>query len=265
MIKRDYQLHLEREQKDDINKKIEESAKQTESFIVAAYLIVIKYSIKNEPDILSIRDFTDTLDKQINNNIIRILKSEEWLLESVGSSLMRNHNLLPVPGHPIKAKDVYEAFLLFDDKPLITNPSAVIVNIVKYVHNGEFAAVSGDGKGFTRYFYKKSIPNFDLTDHTYWLVDKADLPEAVSPNIAKELTGNIKPVSSTITGVAAPPADRSGLESDLKFNTISISGRLSDTLMVTQLSSYFFSFNDNNIEVTFRIFSTPNIQLDTTR
>jgi len=268
MIKRDYQLQLEKEQKDDINKKIEESSKQTESSIVAAYSIVVKYSVKNGPEILSIREFTDVLDRQINNNIIRILKTEEWLLESVGSSLMRNHNLLPAPGHPIKAKDVYEAFLRFDDKPMITNPSAVANSIVKYVHNGEFAAASGDGKEFTRYFYKETIPYFDPTDATYWLVDKTDLPEAVAPDITKEPSEKGKPESSSITGVAESPADVPGLESVRKFNSIIVSGRLSDKLMFTQLSSYFIvPFKDNNIdiEVTFRISSTPNMQLDETK
>ncbi len=267
-IKRDYQLQLEKEQKDDINKKIEESSKQAESSIVAAYSIIVKYSVKNGPEILSIREFTDMLDKQINNNIVRILKTEEWLLESVGSSLLRNHNLLPTTGHPIKAKDVYEAFLRFDDKPMITNPSAVANSIVKYVHNGEFAAASGDGKEFTRYFYKESIPYFDPTDATYWLVDKADIPEAVTPSIPKESIGNGKPESSPITGVAESPTDVPGMESVRKFNSITVSGKLSDKLMFTQLSSYFIvPFKDNNIdiEVTFCISSTPNMQLDETR
>lgn len=268
MIKRDYQLQLEKEQKDDINKKIEESSKQTESSIVAAYSIVVKYSVKNGPEILSIREFTDTLDKQINNNIVRILKAEEWLLESVGSSLLRNHNLLPTTGHPIKAKDVYEAFLRFDDKPMITNPNAVSSSIVKYCHNGEFGVATGDGRDFTRYFFKESIPFFDPTDATYWLVDKADLPEAVAPSIPKESTGNGKPESSPITSVAESPSDIPGFESVKKFNSITISGRLTDKLMFTQLSSYFIvPFKDNNIdiEVTFHISSTPNMQLDETK
>ena len=57
---------------------------------------------------------------QINTNIIEALKEEEWLLESVGLNTLRNNNLLPTPQQAIKAKDIYEAFLRFDYKPMIT-------------------------------------------------------------------------------------------------------------------------------------------------
>jgi len=266
-IKRDYLQQLEKEQKDDINKKIEESSKLSESSIVAAYSILVKYSVKNGPEILSLREFTDALDKQINNNILRILKSEEWLLESVGLGLLRNHNLLPIPGHPIKAKDVYEAFLRFDDKPMITNPNAVAASISKYALNGEFAVAAGDGKEFTRHFYKESIPYFDPTDATYWLVDKSDIPETISHSVTPG--EGMKPTKSTsaVTG-EQPTKDYSATDTPKKFDSITISGRINDKLVFSQLLQYFINpFRENPIEIdiTFKITSSPNMQLDETK
>jgi hypothetical protein len=66
---------------------------------------------------------------------------------------LKNNNLIPTAENAIKAKDIYEAFLRFDDKPMITGPEAVAKSIQKYCTNGEYCIATGDGTNYTRFFF----------------------------------------------------------------------------------------------------------------
>src|SRR5690606_19224900 len=127
---------------------------------------------------------------QIINNITNTLKEEEWLLDAVGLSTLRNNNLLPTIDNPIKTKDIYEAFLRFDDKPMITGKEAVSRSLLKYCANGEFCIATGDGSNFTRYYLQETIPFFDVDDSTYWLVEKSLKPV---PQTKSEYSGTETP------------------------------------------------------------------------
>jgi len=190
---------LERDQKDEIRRRIEEATKQAASSLVVAYSIVAKHSAKNGVDHIIIKQFRESLDSQINNNIIYELKEEEWLLESVGLSTLKNNNLLPTPEQSIKAKDVFEAFLRFDDKPMIASSEAVSKSLQKYCMNGEYCIATGDGTNFTRYYFQEAVPFFDVNDVTYWLVDKS-LKPIPQPLVTPIYTS----AGETGTSVAAP-------------------------------------------------------------
>jgi len=171
-ISSEYSSQLNNEQKVDIKRRIEDAGRQSDISLVSAYSLVLKYSVKNGIETLVIKQFKDSLDSQINNNVITALKEEEWLLESVGLSTLKNNNLLPTPEQAIKAKDVYEAFLRFDDKPMVTSAEAVSKSIQKYCTNGEYCIATGDGVNYTRFFFQEVVPFFDVNDITYWMIDK---------------------------------------------------------------------------------------------
>ena len=56
---------------------------------------------------------------------------------------------------------------------MITGLDATQTSLLRYCNNGEFAIGAGDGKKFTEIYYKQNIPYFDVTDTSYWLVDKS--------------------------------------------------------------------------------------------
>ena len=70
--------------------------------------------------------------KDLENEIIKVYEDEEWLLEMVGLNLLKNNNLLPTIDSPIKTRDVYETFLRFDDKPMITGTDAVSKSLLLF-------------------------------------------------------------------------------------------------------------------------------------
>ena len=269
-INTDYSSQLERDQKDEIKRRIDEAAKQAAGSLVVAYSIVAKHSAKNGVDHIVIKNFRESLDIQINQNIIYELKEEEWLLESVGLSTLRNNNLLPTPEQSIKAKDVYEAFLRFDDKPMITGVDAVSKSLQRYCSNGDFCIGAGDGTTFTRYFLKETVPFFDVNDVTYWLVDKslkpqqqAVVPPVYTPGGETVLTGASveDPVLTSLTDPETPEEVETK-----KFKSITVSGNV-PLERYTELFNYFItpfamSGNKIDIEVSFKIKSNAGSPID---
>ena len=267
-ISREYQSQLEPEQRNDLKKRTDDASKQSEISLVSAYSLIAKHSAKNGIDILTVKQFKDSLDSQINNNIINALKEEEWLLESVGLSILKNNNLLPTPEQSIKVKDVLEAFLRFDDKPMVANNDAVSKSLQKYCTNGEYCIATGDGSNYTRFFFQEAVPFFDVNDTTYWLVDKSlkPKPEPIVTPVINE-NGNVQPPINAVNEphVTNDNAGKPVSVGNKKFKSITVSGNIKDKLIYTQLMNYFIvPFKDNNIEieVSFKISSTPNMQID---
>lgn len=268
-ISSEYSTQLNTEQKTDIRRRIEEASKQTDISLVSAYSLVAKYSVKNGIETIVLKQFKDSFETQINNNVIAALKEEEWLLESVGLSTLKNNNLLPTPEQAIKAKDIYEAFLRFDDKPMITGAEAVSKSIQKYCTNGEYCIATGDGVNYTRFFFQESVPFFDVNDITYWLVDKSLKPQP--QQTTTQTSNDSNTVVTPVSQVNEPPVNTGNDSKDdtgasKKFKSITISGNV-PLERYTELFNYFitpFAMNGNKIEieVNFKIKSNTGSPID---
>lgn len=268
-INQDYQGQLELEQKNELKRKIDDASNQANTALVVAYSIIVKYSVKNGADKIIIKQFKESFESQINNYLIDALKEEEWLLESVGLNTLRNHNLLPTPESSVKVKDIYEAFLRFDDKPMITNTEAVSRSLLRYCMNGEFCIASGDGTKFTKYFYQESVPFFDVTDNIYWLVDKSSMPAPETVGVTNNPSGyTSSPGEIDVQESDKPisPETQPGASTIKRLSAISISGKV-PLEKYTELFNYFItpfamSGNKIEIEVNFKIKSSQSSPLD---
>lgn len=261
-IKDEYQSQLEADQKEDVRKKIEEYSKQANISLVNAYSILVKYSAKTGFKTVLVKQFKDSLDIQINTNILQALKTEEWLLEAIGLSTFDRNNLLPTLGTPIKAKDVYEAFIRYDDKPMISNVDAVQRSILRYCNNGEFAIASGDGKTFNKVWYQENIPFFDINDATYWLVDKSFYkPKEETSEIIEPDNGSGTTSGSGAFTIADPGPAKTSVSTTLepkKFKSITVSGKV-DVANYNQLfTSFIMPLAQNNVEIEIRIKGRSN-------
>jgi predicted AAA+ superfamily ATPase len=260
-ISDDYASQLEPDQKADLRKKIDEASKQAEVALVNAYSTVLKYSVKNGVDLLTVKQFKETFDGQVNNNVFAALKDEEWLLESIGLGTLQNNNLVPTVDTPIKAKDVYEAFIRFDDKKMITNMEAVRKSLIKYCYEGAFCIASGDGKAFTKYYLNENVPFLDVNDANYWLVDKSLKPAEVPVTPG----GGVGPVPPVSPGEGDTPDEAPTEKGVREFRSITISGSVA-LERYSELFNYFitpFAMNGNKLEiqVSFKIGSTENSPL----
>ena len=266
-ISLEYYSQLEKDQRDEIRKRLDDASKQSEISIVNAYSIIVKYSVRKGIDKLLIKQFKESIDSQINNTIIPLLKQEEWLLDSVGFNTLVINDLLPTVNQAVKVKDVYEAFLRFDDKPMISGVEAVSKSLLKYCYNGEFCIAAGDGTTFSRYYLEVSVNHFDVTDSTYWLVDRSLYPTPVpvpTPNNPGQPENNPGQVQEP--GNAPIPETEPVPNAVKKFKSVTISGKV-PLERYTELFNYFitpFAMNGNkiDIEVSFKINSNAASQLD---
>jgi hypothetical protein len=246
-----------------------DATKSVDASLAIAYSLVVKYSARDGVKLLKIDQFRENISSQVNS-IVAKLYEEEWMLKAVGYNTLKNNNLVPTPSNPIKVKDVHDAFLRFDDKPMIANRDAIQNSILRYCNEGIFAVGSGDGKNFSKYYFKESVPFFDVLHDDFWLVAPEDLP-------AKDFL-----VDNPSNGTAAPPSNQPIINVDNTKNTpnvvpngnpvsndpiipsVTISGQLTDKVQFMSLGQYFLvPFKDNSIEmeVKFKIKTSPNSPL----
>lgn len=248
-IASDYSSTLEREQKEDLKKRMDDAGKNTDSALVTTFATISKFSVKNSCQSIQLKQFKDNIENQVNTNIIEILKEEEWLLERVGINLLRNNNLLPTIDTPIKVRDIYETFLRFDDKPMITGPEAVAFSLLRFCETNEFCIASGDGKAFTKYYLGEVVPFFDVTDISYWLVDKTQKPAPESQPISVSTSGETAPVATS--GVVNEPEPAKKDNKTIK--TITVSGKVPMEQYTQLFQSFIMPLAQNNIEIEIRI------------
>lgn len=259
-ISKEYDSQLQPDQKDDLRKRADEESKKVETALVNAYSTVLKYSVKNNLQALPIKQFKESLDKQISENIIGALKSEEWLLDSIGLGTLGKNNLLPTLEQTVKVKDVYEAFIRFDDKPMITSPEAVQKSLLKYCAEGAFCIAFGDEKNFTKFYLKENVPFLDVGDDNYWLVEKI-LKPMPEPNTTVNPVPNPEPsLTSEGNDKMENPVD--AIDTVKSFQSITVSGKVALEHFHELFGCFIAPFAPNGnrveIQVSFKIASAEN-------
>jgi len=240
-IRQDYASQLEADQKEDIRKKIDDYEKQISSALCTAYSLVIKYSVKNGFQRLAVRDFRESLDVQINLSLMQLLKTEEWLLDGVGKNTLVSNNLFPEVQRPLRVKEVYEAFLRYDDKPMITGIAAVQNSLLRFCQSGELAIATGEGDPWGQIYYKETPPLFDVTQSGFWLVDKSFYKPAAPP--PGKVGEEPEPVPDQ-----APPRD-----AVRHYKSIVVSGKV-DLANYNQIfTSFIMPLSSNQVEIEIRI------------
>ena len=242
----EYSSQLEREQKEEIRKRMDDAAKEAEIALSKAYSILAKHSVKHGIQSLGLKQFRDSLEQQVNTNALAALKEEEWLLESVGLNTLQVNNLLPTPTNPVRVRDAYEAFLRFDDKPMITNVDAVAKSLLRYCQNGAFCIAAGDGDKFSKYYLGEPVPYFDVSDTTYWLLDKSLKPQ---PAPVEPPPGDPPGKEPTDGGMVKEPGITPPDPEPKRFRTITISGKVPLEQYTQVFSSFVMPLSQNSLDI----------------
>jgi hypothetical protein len=167
--------------------------------------------------------------------------------------------LLPSVEQPIKVKDVFEAFIRFDDKPMITDSGAVQKSLIKYCSEGAYCIAFSDGNEFTKYYLKENVPFLDVTDTSYWLVDKSlkPAPETVATKPSPD-AGGAGTTGTTVTTPPEPKPEAVGKE----FRSITVSGKVPLEQFHELFQCFIAPFAPNgnmvDIQVSFKISSTES-------
>src|SRR5690606_13508797 len=262
-IKEDYYSTLEPDQKPELNARIADAADRVQKELVTAYNQIHKNSGAKGRTTMEVREFKDAFDVQVSNIFWDKLRNEEWLLESVGHNTLRRNNLLPEDGKPIQTKQVWEAFLRYDDKPMIANKSALENSLVKYCHNRQFAIASKGSKDWTRMYFGSGVPMFDAEDETFLLVSPGDYQawmrsqeNVSSPELVPDSDGPMDTGSDTHS---VPKSSDEG-EVARKIRRISVSGQANAIVFNQLFNSFIMPLKENDVQIEFTITarSKPN-------
>lgn len=261
-VSSDFGSQLDVDQRIDLKKRIEEAGQQIEKSLAAAYSVLVKYSAKNGITKVEATQFRDSFDAQVNAVLVPLLKEgshDICLLEKVSFNTLSKAHLLPTATQPVQTKEIYEAFLRYDDKDMIVGPQALQESLLRYCTTGEYAIGAGDGKDFRRIFYQEEVPLFDVQDPTYWLVDKSLYQPKPAPGTNG--SGDENPDMPGATGVdesgqpitVSPPSTPGQVSGPRPVQTVTIHGRVDIAHYSQVFTTFIMPLNQNGVEIEIRI------------
>jgi len=249
-IRSDYAGQLSTEQKNELSEKIKELNRKIDRSLCVAYSLIIKAGAKGTIEKLQIRQFKDTIDLQFNSNILQLSKDEEWLLEGVGFGLLQNNGLIPTVESPVKVKNLYEAFLRFNDKPMITGLQAIQNSLLRLCNGKQVAIATGQPDNWSKIILGETPFGFDVTSPDFWLVDKS-LYQPEKPGV---------PETKKTTETYPPGGGKKGYHegnetpSQIKeYKAVTISGKVDVANYNQVFSSFIHPLMKNNIDITISI------------
>lgn len=203
---------------DDQRKGLEVCKKEAEQAaamaLVNAYDAVVKYRAIGGAELLEVQRFAGTdLVTQLGANVVQELVEAEWLLKgSIGVPLLSRHNLLPEPGRAVSAKEIYDAFINFDDKPMILGPDVVAKAVSDGCEKGAFNVAVGSAPTpeEAQIYFNQRVPDMSgervLSGNDVWLVDKSVMPP--KPSEPKPMTTGTGGTAGTPGGGGATETGR---------------------------------------------------------
>jgi len=257
-IQEDYFTQFGIDQKNEIKKKLEGFEYSIARDVATCYSIILKYSSSSKNiDRLDLRSHKDTLSDQVNTSMSELLQEEEWIIPSVGMGLLRKNNLIPQTEKPIQVSTIWEAFLRYDDKPMLINKQVVHDSLIKYCFDGEFAIASGQPDHFSRFYFKDDRPTFfDVEDENYWLVHKNNYLTSLSTHSSSPANNTSSGLSESLTAFESA-SERYGIEnkntpssvSEKEIRSLKVSGKVLVEQWATLFSSLIRPLIDNDVEI----------------
>jgi hypothetical protein len=250
-IRIDYTTQLSKEQNNDLLSKVQDLNKKVDKSISVAYCLVVKAGAMGKIEKLHITNFRDTLDIQFNANILQKLKDEEWLLDGVGFGKLKELNLIPTVDTPVKVKDVYEAFLRYNDKPMLTGVLAIQNSLLRLCNGNLVAIATGQPGSWGKIVLGETPFGFDVTSPDYWLVDKSLYkpaePEKKDPETVPQ------PYPTTPDETNKPDESKEPEGGEKNFKSITVSGKVDVANYNQVFTSFIYPLMKNNVEVTITI------------
>lgn len=189
-IKRDYHDQLDDEQKSELKRRIDEAEKTCRAALGPAYSIVLRLD-GDEPRHLPLKDSRDSFAEHLDYLWSTLVDEEEWILRKVGSVTLQRTGLIP-QSEGIRAKDAWEAFLRYTDKPMVASQTAVQEGIAQACRDGLLGIARGSSLGKLQSRHCGEPVAIDVGEEGLWLI-----PPFVSP---QKTTGSAQPLGAEGAG-----------------------------------------------------------------
>ena len=240
-IIKEYGSQLDQEQRKDVADRKKLSADAAKEQLIHAYNTVVKC----ERDTLKTQEiisFASEFAVQISVNTLQELHDNGWVLRRIGLNVINRNGLMPTVEKPVKVNDVYEAFLRFDDKPMILNAEAITDTVNRYCEEGMWNVGTGDPEHFSRIYHNERVTFLNPQEDGYWLLD--------SSVMSKPAGG--EPTPTPTPGPAPTPAPEPGAEpapATKTYKKVTISGSVPIENYSQLFSSFVNTLKNNHLKI----------------
>jgi len=211
-------MTLSPDQKTTLEKKIQQELEPViNKRLTICYKYLVKFRSTTQPQdpqatkVLALE--TTTHNSELTKSIASIttrLKDTEVLVQALGTTTLEGLNMLPTKGKPddMSLARFYEAFLRYDDKPMITGPDAIHTTLKRLVSDrGSFALARLDNGKIMEYWTKgAALPSqlpiadsngmVDPDAGRYFIIHNDDVPKPQLDDLAKNISADYNLSSS---------------------------------------------------------------------
>ncbi len=251
-IIKEYGVQLDSEQKKDVADRKKLSADAAKEQLIHAYNAVVKCERDNlkTQEIIS---FASEFAAQISVNTLQELHDNGWVLRRIGLNVINRNGLMPTVEKPVKVNDLYEAFLRFDDKPMILNADAITDTVNKYCEEGMWNVGTGAGEPYSRIYHQERVTFLNPQEDGYWLLD---------PSVMPKPAGGEKPTPEPPTpGPTPTPGPEPGPDptpATKTYRKVTISGSVPIENYSQLFSSFVNTLKNNHLKIEVKFTASTN-------
>ena len=241
-INKEYGGQLDPEQRKDVLDRKKLSGDAAKEQLIHAYNNVVK-CVRDDLQTLEVSSFTSEFAAQLSVNTLQELHDNSWVLRRIGLNIINRNNLMPTVEKPVKVNDLYEAFLRFDDKPMILNAETITDTVNRYCEEGMWNVGTGAGEPYSRIYHNEHVTFLNPQEDGYWLLDPSVMPKpAGGGETDPQPTPGPSPTPSPEPGPEPTPAAKT-------YKKVIVSGSVPIENYSQLFSSFVNTLKNNHLKI----------------
>jgi hypothetical protein len=240
-IIKEYGSQLDSEQRKDVAERKKQSADAAKEQLIHAYNSVVKCE-RDKLKTQEIISFAPEFAAQLSVNTLQELHDNGWVLRRIGLNVINRNGLMPTVEKPVKVNDVYEAFLRFDDKPMILNADTITDTVNRYCEEGMWNVGTGAGEPYSRIYHNESVPFMNPLEDGYWLLDTSVMPKPAGGGPAPTSSPGPTPTPSPMPSPEPTPVTKT-------YKKVIISGSVPIENYSQLFSSFVNTLKNNHLKI----------------
>ena len=246
----EYGSQLDADQKKDVLERKRQSGQSANEQLIHAYNTVAK-CVHNDLQIQEIISFASEFAPQLTVNVLNELRENGMVLRRIGLNIINRNGLMPTVEKPVKVNDLYEAFLRFDDKPMILNADAITDTVNKYCEEGMWNVGTGAGEPYSRIYHQESVTFLNPQEDGYWLLDPSVMPKPAGG-------GSPTPEPPTPTPGPTPAPGPEPTPATKTYRKVTISGSVPIENYSQLFSSFVNTLKNNHLKIEVKFMASTN-------
>lgn len=253
-IIKEYGSQLDSEQRKDGADRKKLSGDAAKEQLIHAYNNVVKCQ-RDTLKTQEIASFAADFAAQISLNTLGELHDNGWVLRRIGLNVIDRNGLMPTVEKPVKVNDLYEAFLRFDDKPMILNAEAITDTVNRYCEEGMWNVGTGAGEPYARIYHNERVTFLNPQEDGYWLLDPSVMPKSAGGEPAPEPGPEPTPTPGPTTTPGPEPTPTPATKT---YKKVTISGSVPIENYSQLFPSFVNTLKNNHLKIEVKFTASNN-------